>query len=602
MTAHSSRDIEKLTTAALRALSHDSSLQAQLKYGRNRDATLEGNTLTIPIHTHHLSDNDRTLVRAKADAAAMRARFHQSSLHPIAAGEKGAFIDNAEQTRVEALGATRYAGIAHNLNQDLTQEWQSATLGDTEEGVTQALLLKMLIYQKLTSSLPRSIEDDVMLLSKPLRKRVASFLNQLPPVINDQAAYRHLVVEMLKTLTEQDAKEEQKEEEEQPQSEPASNQSTEQQEQQPPTETGSEQMSETSETVEQSTSYDIPIEASFEEDMITSPEQEMPARTRTNHPVSKDQEGYRIYTQTYDEIIAADTLADSSELLRLRGMLDQRLETIGNVTRRHANRFLRKLMSQQLRSWQYHQEEGVLDSAKLPLLVANPNTQLLHKQEDVSDHHNTVVTLLLDNSGSMRGRPVTVAALCAEILARTLETCGIRVEILGFTTVEWKGGKARQNWMENGAPTHPGRLNELRHIVYKSADMPWRRARKNLGLMLKEGILKENIDGEALLWAAQRLANRPESRRILMMISDGAPVDDSTISSNSPYYLDDHLRNVIKMIETMSGIELAAIGIGHDVTRYYQNAVTIKDVDELGGAMFDRLSEMFEQRNTQTVS
>ncbi|MCH1487310.1 MAG: cobaltochelatase subunit CobT, partial [Alphaproteobacteria bacterium] len=307
---------------------------------------------------------------------------------------------------------------------------------------------------------------------------------------------------------------------------------------------------------------------------------------------------YNIYTSQFDEMIEAEELCDAEELERLRQYLDQQLQQMQGVVARLANRLQRRLQAKQNRSWEFDLEEGYLDPARLSRIIMDPMQPLSYKMESDTKFRDTVVTLLLDNSGSMRGRPITVAAMCADILARTLERCNVKTEILGFTTRAWKGGQAREVWMSNGKPAHPGRLNDLRHIIYKSADAPWRRARKNLGLMMREGLLKENIDGEALIWAHNRLLARPEQRRILMVISDGAPVDDSTLSVNAGNYLEKHLRNVIEDIETQSPVELIAIGIGHDVTRYYRRAVTIVDAEQLGGAMTDKLAELFDENDS----
>jgi cobaltochelatase CobT len=305
---------------------------------------------------------------------------------------------------------------------------------------------------------------------------------------------------------------------------------------------------------------------------------------------------YKPYTEKYDEVIAAESLCDEDELTRLRAYLDQQLVHLQGVVTKLANRLQRRLMAQQSRAWAFDLEEGVLDAARLARVIANPTHALSFKRESDVEFRDTVVTLLIDNSGSMRGRPISIAAICADILARTLERCSVKVEILGFTTRAWKGGQARDSWLASGRPVKPGRLNDLRHIIYKTADAPWRRARRNLGLMMREGLLKENIDGEALMWAHSRLLARPEERRILMVISDGAPVDDSTLSVNSGTYLEKHLRQVIGWIEARSPVELIAIGIGHDVTRYYSRAVTIMDAEQLGGAMVEQLAQLFEDK------
>jgi cobaltochelatase CobT len=330
-------------------------------------------------------------------------------------------------------------------------------------------------------------------------------------------------------------------------------------------------------------------------DARDTPEGEEPWRPQLPFGSSTNADFYKVYTNQFDEVIAAEDLCDSDELTRLRNYLDKQLANLQGVVARLANRLQRRLMAQQNRSWDFDLDEGLLDAARLTRVVIDPLHALSFKAERDTEFRDTVVTLLLDNSGSMRGRPITVAATCADILARTLERCGVKVEILGFTTRAWKGGQSRERWLAEGKPPAPGRLNDIRHIVYKSADMPWRRARRNLGLMMREGLLKENIDGEALIWAHNRLLGRSEQRRILMVISDGAPVDDSTLSVNHGNYLERHLRQIIADIEARSPVELIAIGIGHDVTRYYRRAVTIVDAEELGGAMTEKLAELFEE-------
>src|ERR1700761_2577946 len=310
---------------------------------------------------------------------------------------------------------------------------------------------------------------------------------------------------------------------------------------------------------------------------------------------------YKVFTTAHDEIVAAEELCDAEELTRLRAYLDQQLASLSNVVSRLANRLQRKLLAQQNRTWTFDLEEGVLDVSRLTRVITDPTAPLSFKEESDTEFRDTVVTILIDNSGSMRGRPIMVAGVCADILARTLERCGVKTEILGFTTRAWKGGLSREDWLKEGKPAQPGRLNDLRHIIYKAADSPWRRARKNLGLMMREGLLKENIDGEALLWAHHRLIGRPEARRILMVISDGAPVDDSTLSVNSGHYLERHLREVIAEIEGKSPVQLIAIGIGHDVTRYYRRAVTIVDVEQLAGAITDQLAELFNEEPRRAV-
>jgi cobaltochelatase CobT len=332
-----------------------------------------------------------------------------------------------------------------------------------------------------------------------------------------------------------------------------------------------------------------------ESDARDMPRRQEPWRPNLSVLDNPEAFGYKVFTRAYDEIVNAEELCDADELDRLRAFLDKQLQSLHGAVARLANRLQRRLLAQQNRGWDFDLDEGMIDAARLARVIVDPMHPLSFKQERDTQFRDTVVTLLLDNSGSMRGRPIMVAACCADILARTLERCGVKVEILGFTTRAWKGGHAREQWLNAGKPALPGRLNDLRHIIYKSADAPWRRSRRNLGLMMREGLLKENIDGEALAWSHQRLLARPEQRRILMMISDGAPVDDSTLSVNSGSYLERHLRQVIEEIETHSSVELLAIGIGHDVTRYYRRAVTVTDAEELAGVMTDKLAELFDE-------
>ncbi|MGJ8612105.1 MAG: cobaltochelatase CobT-related protein, partial [Octadecabacter sp.] len=342
---------------------------------------------------------------------------------------------------------------------------------------------------------------------------------------------------------------------------------------------------------------EVSMDDSAESDMAEEaemPEGEAPMEPPAPQPVSDADPNYVVYSTEYDEEIGAEDLAEPAELERLRAYLDQQLEPLKGAVSRLANKLQRRLQAQQNRSWSFDQEEGILDAGRLARVVANPTTPLSFKVEQDTEFRDTCVTLLLDNSGSMRGRPISIAAICADVLARTLERCSVKVEILGFTTKAWKGGLSREEWLAEGRPQMPGRLNDLRHIIYKRADAPWRRSRDNLGLMMKEGLLKENIDGEALEWAHRRLSNRQEARKVLMVISDGAPVDDSTLSVNPANYLEKHLRDVIAMVEKRKAVELVAIGIGHDVTRYYDKAVTITDVEQLAGAMTEQLASLFD--------
>jgi cobaltochelatase CobT len=469
-----------------------------------------------------------------------------------------------------------------------------------------------MVLEKLTGrAAPRSGEKIVGLWRTFIEDKAGADLESLSDKLEDQTAFARVVRDMLASMDmaeelgeDQLDEENDDDAEDQPQGEDQQQESGE-------TDSGSDDSeSDDAEASaeEQEAGETEAVDATADE---MSDDEDVDAETpgearRPNDPfanLSRDVD-YKIFTQAFDETIGAEELCDEEELDRLRAFLDKQLASLQGVVGRLANRLQRRLMAQQNRSWDFDLEEGVLDTARLTRVVIDPMQPLSFKQERDTQFRDTVVTLLLDNSGSMRGRPITVAATCADILARTLERCGVAVEILGFTTRAWKGGQSREKWLKDGKPPNPGRLNDLRHIIYKSADAPWRRARRNLGLMMREGLLKENIDGEALLWAHSRLIGRPEQRRILMMISDGAPVDDSTLSVNPGNYLERHLRAVIDLIETRSPVELIAIGIGHDVTRYYRRAVTIVDAEELAGAMTEQLAALFgeEDRRTQRQS
>ncbi|OYZ43404.1 MAG: cobaltochelatase subunit CobT, partial [Novosphingobium sp. 16-62-11] len=458
--------------------------------------------------------------------------------------------------------------------------------------------LALLLREKLTGQeAPASAQTGMAMVRSWIESKVGNDMEALALSLDDQRAFQQLALDMLQHLDLTQSASEQNEEsqddegedqEDEGEEEPSS---SDDQEQQP-----SEMAGDTSEGDEDSESeQEIEDDDSADSDMADEGEEGM-LPTRPNRPWTDLPENfdYTAYTSQFDEIIAATELCDEEELTRLRAYLDTQLKGLQGVVTRLANRLQRRLMAQQNRSWDFDQEEGLLDAARLARVVISPGHSLSYKIERDVEFKDTIVTLLIDNSGSMRGRPISIAAISADILARTLERCGVKTEVLGFTTRAWKGGQSREAWLAGGKPAQPGRLNDLRHIVYKKADEPWRRARKNLGLMMREGLLKENIDGEALLWAHSRLLARPEDRRILMVISDGAPVDDSTLSVNNAGYLEQHLRKVIDWIEKQSPVQLVAIGIGHDVTRYYRRAVTIMDAEQLGGTIIEQLADLFE--------
>ncbi len=572
---------------------------------------LVGNEARLTMPSRELPVMEATKARGEADAVALRLRYHNDELHgrhrPRNPEAREVF-DAVEQSRCEALGMRRMAGVAANLDTKLEDHCRSKGYGrvTSREDVPLAEAMGALVREALTGiPLPPSARAMLDLWRPALGAEVIKDLTALKDTAEDQDGFALCVRDMLTHLDIDNSLDDDLEDEDQQAGED-----------QDDTTADSESDGEEGESAEGMSRMEVAEgdeadsesgdsqDAEAEQELMAGdgeddpgrpgrPPEDLDPRSGRNEPF------YRPYTAEFDEVVEALDLCDPEELARLRNMLDQQLSHLQGVIGRLANRLQRRLMAKQTRSWEFNLEEGLLDTARLARVVVNPLHSLTFKQEKDTDFRDTVVALLIDNSGSMRGRPITIAAMSADILARTLERCGVKVEILGFTTRMWKGGQARERWIASGKPANPGRLNDLRHIVYKSADAPWRRARKNLGLMLREGILKENIDGEALLWAHNRLVGRPEQRRILMVISDGAPVDDSTLSVNPGNYLERHLREVITYIETRSPVELLAIGIGHDVTRYYRRAVTIVDAEQLGGAVMEQLASLFDEESPQ---
>ena len=569
----------------------------------------EGVKARLPEPPRKLDARDAAIVRGHADAMALRLTCHDGDLHrrlmPQTAGGRACF-DAVEQARVEAIGARRMQGVAGNLTAMLDDRLVRARLPEVSRREDAPLedALAMIVRERLTGMRPPKSGDRVVELWRPwIEERIGRDLDKLGATIEDQRAFAQSVHKLLAALDMGEESGADQEDEDDDRNDEADSEDQQDEERQGDAERSddgmqSEKAEASSEEMDDAAmdSAEAPSGESSDEADYSDAEQASDAR-RAPAPGRNDPRGpdYRAYSRANDEIVTAEELCDPEELERLRAFLDKQLQNLSSIVARLANRLQRRLMAQQNRSWEFDLEEGMLDASRLPRIIIDPNQPLSFKREKDTDFRDTVVTLLLDNSGSMRGRPITVAATCADILARTLERCGVKVEILGFTTRAWKGGVARESWLQAGKPAAPGRLNDLRHIIYKSADAPWRRARKNLGLMMREGLLKENIDGEALDWAHKRLLARPEQRRILMMISDGAPVDDSTLSVNPGNYLERHLRFIIEEIETRSPVELIAIGIGHDVTRYYRRAVTIVDAEELGGVMTEKLAELFDE-------
>ncbi|MGO4687425.1 cobaltochelatase subunit CobT [Brevundimonas sp. 2YAF1] len=603
-----------------RALAHAARAlaeQAELEVTFGSDGPrLSNGVLTLPHPPRDPGAPESATLRGQADRLALRLANHDEGLNarlrPVDQTAAEVF-DAVEQARVEAVGARELKGVRNNLNAALlTRLEKSGALRAEAERVPVAEAAALLVRERLTGEAATDgLKTMLDLVRSNLELKAGTELDALAAVADDQTAFAARLKDVLRALDldpgdgqAEDANDEEGEDE------PDQSRQDQADEQEQEEEDGGEGGQSLEGTADDQSAEDerqtrpdgAPAEPDGEasDDGPELNEGALPNR-QDNADDGRAINAYHVFTSAYDETIGAEELCDPMELDRLRSLLDAQLATLSSVVSRLANKLQRRLMAQQNRSWAFDLEEGVLDTARLTRVITDPTSPLSFKMESESPFRDTVVTLLIDNSGSMRGRPIMVAAVCADILARTLERCGVKVEILGFTTRAWKGGQSREAWISAGKPAHPGRLNDLRHIIYKSADAPWRRAKKNLGLMMREGLLKENIDGEALTWAHERLLGRTESRQILMVISDGSPVDDSTQSANAALYLDKHLRQVIEQIETRSPVELIAIGIGHDVTRWYRRAVTIVDVEQLAGVMTEKLAELFEAK-PKTIS
>ena len=589
----------RAVTGAARALARDETLEVSFA-----DGGRPGGEGRIPSPGPDLAPGPVAEARGAADALALKMRLHDTDVHAARAPldiEARAIYDALETARVEALGASEFPGVAANLDAHGVARVRASALmrARSAEEVPLEVALGLIARERLTGKpSPDVAVKKLDLVRDMIERKAGKRLDALGSDLSDQQAFGETIRRILEDLDFQlddnDGEAEEPEDEDEdsdPQGDDSQDEGEEEDagdddgdpEQRPQEDDGAE---------DGNAEMD---ESDLPEDMGEDAEQgEAPRQGRRPDWAEAPREGYRVFTTAHDEIVHAEELCDAEELDRLRAYLDNQMAGLAGVVTRLANRLQRRLMAQQARSWAFDQEEGLLDAARLARVVVSPTHNLSYKIERETDFKDTVVSLLIDNSGSMRGRPISIAAICADILARTLERCGVKSEILGFTTRAWKGGLSREDWRAAGCPPGPGRLNDLRHIVYKQADEPYRHARRPLGLMMREGLLKENIDGEALVWAHQRLIARPEERRILMVISDGAPVDDSTGSANSGTYLESHLRQVIDWIETRSPVELSAIGIGHDVTRYYERAVTIMDAEQLGGALIEQLAGLFD--------
>ena len=567
-------------------------------------------SIRLPQVSRRMTREEVLLARGTADAFALRHKFHnpKTAAKYMPQGQMAKDLYEAMETaRIEAVGAQHMPGTAGNIDAKIANE----AMRKGYDGITQAadaplaVAAGYLIRNLATGrDLPKGADNVMELWRGFIEDHAGDTLSDVQGLLSDQQAFAKFARQMISDLgygdqlgddpdgldDDEDTEAETGEDEEEQPDSTGDDDSDDEQADAAPEQTQEDQQDASQAEV----SMDDQADAEMGEE-TEMPDGEAPLEPPAPTPVSDADPNYRIYTSDFDEEIRAEDLAEPAELERLRAYLDQQLEPLKGAVSRLANKLQRRLQAQQNRSWEFDLEEGILDAGRLARIVASPTTPLSFKREKDTDFRDTVVTLLLDNSGSMRGRPISIAAICADVMARTLERCSVKVEILGFTTKAWKGGMSRESWLADGREATPGRLNDLRHIIYKSADAPWRRTRDNLGLMMKEGLLKENIDGEALEWAHRRVANRQEQRKVLMVISDGAPVDDSTLSVNPANYLEKHLRDVIAMVEKRKAVELVAIGIGHDVTRYYDRAVTITDVEQLAGAMTEQLASLFDE-------
>ncbi len=604
---------KQAVASALRALAQ--TREMEVTFATDKPSLVghgEGAKARLPEPPRKMGPAEAAIVRGHADSMALKLALHNTGLHRKMAptNEAGrAVFDAVEQARVEAIGARRMVGVAGNLSAKLEDHYYRGHFDDITDKADAPFedAVAMMVRERLTGlKPPQPAQKIVDLWRDMIEQKAGKELDGLAGTIEDQQKFAKAlqgVLQQLDMADEAQFNDQTDDDEDNNNNSEKDNDSGDGEPEQDQSQEGMD-MQETDEASEQL--QEGALEAAdappgdMSEDMEDGDSEEPAEAKRPPMHAGGDPRitDYKAFTQKFDETIQAEELCDAEELDRLRSYLDKQLSHLQGVVGRLANRLQRRLMAQQNRAWNFDLEEGYLDPARLPRIIMDPYQSLSFKREKETNFRDTVVTLLLDNSGSMRGRPITVAATCADILARTLERCGVKVEILGFTTKQWKGGQAREAWLQGGKPAAPGRLNDLRHIIYKSADAPWRRARKNLGLMMREGLLKENIDGEALDWAHKRLLARTEQRKILMMISDGAPVDDSTLSVNPGNYLERHLRGIIEEIETRSPVELIAVGIGHDVTRYYRRAVTIVDAEELGGVMTEKLAELFDDKLT----
>ncbi len=596
--------LKRVSAAVLKAMATKRDLAVTFTHAE-QNISHDAHSVSLTEPAANLTRTDLVKLRGNVDATALCLHFHDLDVHQRFSppGDDAQRLFSAmEQVRVEALGARIYRGTAKNLTAMHALGAHAYADIEDRDPVHMPQALALLARERFSgeklSAPARALAD---LWRDWVEEKAPGHLQRLAPLLDDQTAFAKEMGAMmvaLELINHAPGEHTNDDSADQDSNAPPENEDAQDDNQAAKGEGESAPMGAMSAEAQAADMAQGLDGDAGDEDMVSGGETPSgPSEAEDPWPQNEPKSiaAYRAFTTQFDEVVTAEDLCDPQELHRLREQLDRQLDKLHGVVTKLANRLQRRLLAKQTRSWEFDLEEGMLDAARLPRVITDPFAPLSFKEEKDADFRDTVVTLLIDNSGSMRGRPITIAAMGADILARTLERCAVKVEILGFTTRTWKGGKSRELWNEKGKPERPGRLNDLRHIVYKSADMPWRRANKNLGLMLKEGILKENIDGEALMWAHSRLLARPEQRRILMVISDGAPVDDATLSANPGNTLEHHLRNVIAWIENKSSVELIAIGIGHDVTRYYQRAVTLLDAEELGGTIMSELADLFDE-------
>ena len=584
-------------SSAVKAISENFDLEIKFE----NSISSKKNSLNLPEVINLKKLQDFTNLRAFADSAALKIKYTNKKIYiknePDGAISKELYAI-AEKIRYEKIGSDRLKGIKNNITQCYENKYKDKKIEEikTEADVPIAEAFELYLRSHFFKIKQTLATKKVLSYWKQLfDKNLKQSLKELDNCIEDQSKFSQLISDLINSLDFKDPNSKEKEEKKET-TEKDSSQSNQNEEENDPS-----QKEESENNVSELSAFDASFESMNDSQDSNKTEVEGDPGSLKENRKSIIKEKYKVFTNKYDGIQNAEDLENDDEIIRLRKNLDQQLTNLQSLVTKLANKLQRQLLAKQNRSWEFDLEEGMLDSSKLTRLIIDPFHSLSYKMEKEIEFKDTIVTLLIDNSGSMRGRPISVAAICADILSRTLERCSVKVEILGFTTKNWKGGKSREKWNFENKPSNPGRLNDLRHIVYKSADTPWRQSKKNLGLMLKEGLLKENIDGEALLWAFKRIASRKEERKILMVISDGAPVDDSTLSVNSGDYLEKHLKQTVKWIEENSNIEILAVGIGHDVTRYYKKAIKIADVQELGDVMINQLTRLFSEKNNKTI-